>query len=147
MRDKNVSVRYRETRRQPWPSRSCRISSSGGVVVALAPVALGFLAMPLLSRALERKRSDRSVRFNLIAEVICLGLTPAVMRNLLWYLEGGPSGTLLLILEWVVFGSALIVPLKISVGPVRGISERVSVSSISLFYLIVAYWSMLLLVG
>ena len=103
--------------------------------------------MPLLSRALERKRSDRLVRFNLIAEVICLGLTPAVMRNLLWCLEGGPSKTLLLILEWVVSGSTLIVPFKISVGPVRSISERVFVSSMSLFYLIEAYWSMLLLVG
>ncbi|MFT3860091.1 DUF998 domain-containing protein [Micropruina sp.] len=112
------------------------------VVVCLTVLALVFLVMPLLPTDLEGTPATRIGRLHLLAAILWFALSYACMGNFVRLMHQGFVGTLLSILSWVSLISLIALVAALVIRPLRswafGISERVFILSVSLFYTFVA---------
>lgn len=114
-----------------------------GVVVCLVVLAAVFVVLPLLPTDLEGAAVTTIGRLHLLAAILWFALSYACMGNFVRLMHDGTLGTLLSVLSWVGLVSLVALVAALIIRPLRrwafGISERVFILSVNLFYLLVAF--------
>lgn len=111
------------------------------VLWQLVPLVVLFVALPFLPTDLEGQRSTTVGRLHLLAAIAWFALSYSLTGNFSRYLaDAGVLGTALVVLHWVALASLVALVASLVVQPLRsrtfGISERVFIVAITLFFLL-----------
>lgn len=116
-----------------------------GITASLLVLAVIFTVLPFLPTDLEGEKATTIGRLHLLAAVAWFALSYACMGNftrLLQPLVPAPLGSTLAITFWVALISLIALVTALVIRPLRryafGISERVFLLSVSIFYFVVA---------
>lgn len=120
-------------------------SSDLAVIICLVALAVIFVALPFLPTDLEGERATRIGRVHLLAAIAWFALSYACMGNVIRLLQPLVPAALhatLVVMSWVALIGLIALVVALVLRPLRriafGISERVFLVAVNLFYLTTA---------